>query len=417
MAVNIYKDNQKRFDIAARILGVDRDIQNLFRTTRRELEVNFPVMMDNGQLRIFKSYRVQHTRSMGPSKGGIRYAEDIDINEIKGLAFLMTWKCALMKLPFGGAKGGVKVDPRKVSLSELERITRRYTKEMFSIFDPEKDVPAPDVGTNEQVMAWLYDTYSVLKGFEVPGVVTGKPIECNGIEGRTEATGRGVSILTREALQEHGIDLSKAKIAVQGFGNVGSVAAKLLASQGCKVVSVSDISAALYDSSGLDIEDIIKYAEGNKGLIAGYGRVQELSSPDQVLYLNVDALLPSAIENVIRADNVDRVQAKIIVEGANAPTTTEADVKLQERGVYVIPDILANTGGVTVSFFEWSQARDMYKWKKEEVNRRLEQDFMLPAYESVKGTAEEYGVDLRTAALILAIDTVQTKHKKTGNWT
>ena len=422
--INIYQDNQRRFDKAAEILGVRQDIQNLLRQTRRVIRVDFPIHMDDGNNRLFTGYRAQHTRSMGPTKGGIRYAPNIDEEEIKGLAFLMTWKCALLELPFGGAKGGVAFDPQAVSAGELERITRRYTSEMKSIFDPEKDIPAPDMGTNEQVMAWIFDTYSNFKGHQQPAVVTGKPVDCYGIEGRKEATGRGLALLTLEALSEHGYSrpgelgkkpLRDARIAVQGFGNVGSVTAQLLAENGCTIVAVSDIHVTLYNKKGLNIEHILRYAQEHKNSLQGYTEAEVLP-PEEVLYLPADVLIPAAVENVITAENVERIFAPIILEGGNATTTTQADERLLQLGKYIIPDILANAGGVTVSFFEWAQARSMYKWKEAEVNQRLKDDFMLPAYQRTKEAAGKYHTDLRTAAFILGIDRVQKMILKRGIW-
>lgn len=424
---NIYKDNQKRFELAGEILQVSDDIKTLFKETRRETTVNFPVRMDDGTLRLFAGYRVQHTRSMGATKGGIRFSETSSLEEMKAMASLMTWKCALYKLPFGGAKGAVVVNPSKVSKSELEKITRRYTSEMDSIFHPNKDIPAPDIGTNEQVMDWIFDTYSVLNHCSMPGVVTGKSVDCHGLEGRSEATGRGVSIITLEALcdfvgfsrdqESKGKPFHQAKIAVQGFGNVGSTTAKLLAEKGCKVVAVSDVSVALYNPHGLKVKDLLAYANKN-GSIKGYPEAEELPDREDLLYLNVDALIPAATENVIRKDNVHKVKAGIVVEAANSPLTFEAENILRDKETQIIPGILANAGGVVVSFFEWSQAMSMYKWKEDKVNQRLKEDFLLPTYERVKKSAKDYNLknDLTTAAFILGLDRIQRHIGNRGIW-
>jgi len=404
--MNIYENNQKRYDKACKLLGVDGNVHTLLRRTRRQIEVNCPVKMDDGSLKLFKGFRVQHTRAMGPTKGGIRYAKGVNLEEVKGLAFLMTWKCSLMGIPFGGAKGGINVDVSKLSIGEIERLTRRYTKEMSTTFHPDRDIPAPDMNTNPQIMAWLYDTYSSLAGKDSPGVVTGKPIECHGIEGRTEATGLGVATLALEASKDY-LDLkdtSIATFAIQGFGNVGSVAAKTLYDNRRTVIAVSDVTCTIYDESGLNIPQIIEYVEAN-GVLKGYSEATEMGR-DEILYLDVDVLCPCALENVISHKNAGKVKASIIVEGANSPLTPEADEILLKRHAIIVPDILANAGGVVVSFFEWNQARSMYRWKKKDVFKKLKEDFMIPNYNAVRDTAKTYKTDLRTASFMIAIDKV-----------
>jgi glutamate dehydrogenase (NAD(P)+) len=413
--MSLYEDSQIKFQKAANILQLKSDLVTLLGETRREIEINFPVRMDDGHVELFTGYRVHHTRCMGPCKGGIRFSPHVDITDVKALAFLMTWKCALMGIPFSGAKGGVEVDPKTVSLPELERITRRYTKEMDFVFHPEKDIPAPDIGTNPQIMAWIYDTYSMIQGHEVSGVVTGKPIECYGIEGRTEATGRGVAFLTLECFERMIADLKKDTVAIQGFGNVGSEAAKLLHEWNKKVVAISDIDVALYNDKGIDIPKLLEY-RAKHGKIEGFPDAEVLDKAEDILYLPVDALLPCAIEDVLTKKNAKKVKAKIIVEGANAPLTSEADKILLDKGIAIIPDILANAGGVTVSYFEWAQSRSMYKWKRDEVNQKMETDFMLPAFEKVMEVAKAHKIDYRTAAFVIAIDRVSQNLDKRGLW-
>ena len=413
---NIYENNQKRYDKACELLGVDPNIRTLLRRTRRQVEVNCPVMMDNGKLEIFKGFRVQHTRCMGPGKGGIRYSKGVTLDETKGLAFLMTFKCALMNLPFSGAKGGIDVDVKKLSISELERLTRRYTKEMSDVFHPEKDIPAPDMNTDSQIMNWIYDTYSTLVGKDSPGVVTGKDIHCHGIEGRTNATGLGVATVALEAAKDYLnlTDNSSATYAIQGFGNVGSVASKTLYDKGRSVIAVSDVSCTLHDENGLNIPELLSWISEH-GILKGYDGdgVTEMDR-DDILFLDVDLLLPCALENVIRKDNASKVKASIIVEGANSPLTTEADKILLKKHITIIPDILANAGGVVVSFFEWHQSRSMYKWKEADVCKKLKDDFMIPTYIKVRETAEHYETDLRTAAFIIAIDKISKNIEARG---
>jgi len=402
--MSIYENNQKRYDEACKLLGLDGNIHKLLRSARRVIQVNCPVKMDDGSVELFKGFRVQHTRSMGATKGGIRYSPHVDLDEVSGLAFLMTWKCALLGIPFGGAKGGVAVDVKKLSLGELERLTRRYTKEMSIVFHPDKDIPAPDMNTNPQVMAWLYDTYSSLAGKDSPGVVTGKPLECHGVEGRNEATGYGVAQMGLLASRDAG--LNNETYAIQGFGNVGSIASKTLYDTGNKIVAVSDVSCTLYHPKGLHIDKIIKYMESNDDL-SGYNEPgSKTMHRDEVLYVKADVLCPCALENVIHSGNASKIQAKIIIEGANSPLTNDADEILGKMSVVIVPDILANSGGVVVSYFEWHQSRTMYKWKEADVFQKLTDDFLFPTYNKVKDIATQYNTTLRMASFIRAIDKV-----------
>ena len=411
--MSIYENNQKRYDEACKKLGIDPNISSLLRRTRRTVEVNCPVEMDDGSIKLFKGFRVQHTRAMGPTKGGIRYAPEVDLDEVKGLAFLMSFKCSLVGLPFGGAKGGIAVDVNELSKRELERLTRRYTKELSIVFHPEKDIPAPDMNTNPQVMAWLYDSYSSLVDNSCPGVVTGKPLECHGIEGRVEATGYGVAHLAMRAADQNKNIGESATFSVQGFGNVGSIASKTLYDSGRSVVAVSDVTCTLHNSKGLDIDAVLAYVESTGALKGFSGDAKELGR-DDILYLDADVLCPCAIENSIRKDNAKKVKAKLIVEGANSPLTPDADEILSKQGVVIVPDILANAGGVVVSFFEWNQARSMYKWKKHDVMTKLLDDFLFPAYSNVVDMASSHSVTLRTAAFMIAIDRVAKNIQSRG---
>jgi glutamate dehydrogenase len=409
--MSIYSDNQKRYDDACKLMDWDSDFHSLLRRTRRVVQVNCPVKMDNGSIKLFKGFRVQHTRSMGPTKGGIRYAPNVDLDEVCGLAFLMTWKCSLLGIPFGGAKGGIIVDVDDLSEGELERLTRRYTKEMSIIFHPDKDIPAPDMNTNSQVMAWLYDAYSSLAGVDSPGVVTGKPIECHGIEGRTEATGYGVAHIAMRAADD--AKITDASYAIQGFGNVGYNAVDTLLKEGKRVVAISDRYCTLVHSSfgkSIDIHKIKHLDDLSKNK----DKNLKILPRDEILTLGVDVLCPCALENVITKDNANDVKAKIIVEGANSPLSPEADEILDNMGVVVVPDILANAGGVVVSYFEWNQARVMYRWSLAKVREKLLQDFMFPTYDKVVERAEDEGVNLRTAAFILSIEKVFTNIKSRG---
>ncbi len=394
---------QRQFDRAADYLNLDPAARTVLRDVQRVLEVNFPVHMDDGSIRLFKGYRVQHNMHRGPTKGGIRYHPSVSLPEVKALAMWMTWKNAIFHLPFGGAKGGVIVDPKKLSTHELENLTRRFTSEISIIIGPESDIPAPDVGTNAQTMAWMMDTYSMHAGRSVPAVVTGKPISIGGSQGREEATGRGVMIVTLEALKHSQIDPSTATVAVQGFGNVGSNSARLLAEQGVKVVAVSDVSGGIYNPAGLNIPDVLRYTQEH-GTLKGFRNAQSVTN-DQLLELPVTVLVPAALENQITDRNAARIQAKIIVEGANGPTTPEADAILNDKGVFVVPDVLANAGGVTVSYFEWVQDLQHFFWSEDEINERLHR-IMRDSFARVLSTKESNDVDMRLAAYIVAVRTV-----------
>jgi glutamate dehydrogenase (NAD(P)+) len=400
---NPFDDVLEQIDRAAAVLHPDPDALEPLRHPRRQVIVSIPVMMDDGHLRVFEGYRVVYDNSRGPGKGGVRYHPDVNLDEVKALSAWMAWKCAIVDIPFGGAKGGVACDPLKMSDGELERVTRRYISEIFDLIGPTVDIPAPDVGTSPKVMAWVMDTFSMKKGYVEPGVVTGKPIALGGSGGRLEATGRGLLFVTRETLKRVGRELLDSTVAIQGFGNVGSNAAKLLHGAGAKVVAVSDVSGAIYDPRGLDMPRVLAYY-GETRQLRGFPGTQALDN-QQLLNLPVDVLLPAAMEGQINGDNAGAVQARIIVEGANGPTTPEADEILARRGVLVVPDILANAGGVVVSYFEWVQDRYGYFWKEAEVNERLEEK-MVAAFDAVWNTRQKFEVDARTAAYILAVDRI-----------
>jgi glutamate dehydrogenase (NAD(P)+) len=393
----------QQFATAAEFLSLKRGIREFLSYPKRELTVNFPVQLEDGSVRVFTGYRVHHSTVIGPTKGGIRYHPDVTLNEIRALAMLMTWKCAVVGLPFGGAKGGVVCNPKELSQEELEHLTRRYATEISMFISPESDIPAPDVGTNPQVMAWIMDTYSMHRGYSVPAVVTGKPISIGGSQGRIEATGRGVMIVAREAARHLGMPFQGARVAVQGFGNVGSVAAVLLHEQGCRIVAVSDSRGGVYNEKGFDPGDLLRHKE-QAGTVAGYRGADPLTN-EELLEVPCEILVPSALEGQITGRNAARVKARIIVEGANGPTTPDADEILRERKVLVIPDILANAGGVTVSYFEWVQDLQSFFWTEEEINERLER-IMVRSFREVLAMSQERKVDLRTAALVRAVQRV-----------
>jgi glutamate dehydrogenase (NAD(P)+) len=394
---------QLQFDKAAEYLNIDPSIRAILRDVQRVLTVNFPVHMDDGSIKLFTGYRVQHNLHRGPTKGGIRYHPAVTLTEVKALAMWMTWKCAIFNLPFGGAKGGVIVDPKKLSQAELENLTRRFTSELSILIGPESDIPAPDMGTNSQTMAWMMDTYSMHKGYSVPAVVTGKPLSIGGSQGRDEATGRGVMVVTLEALKHLGIDPGKASVAVQGFGNVGSHSARLLSENGTKVVAVSDVSGAIYNEAGLNIPDALRYVQEH-GSLRGFPHADRITN-DQLLTLPVTVLVPAALENQITKENAEDVKAVVITEGANGPTTPEADDILRDKGVFLIPDVLANAGGVTVSYFEWVQDLQHFFWSEEEIDERLNK-IMRNTFHRVLRTRETNEVDMRLAAYIVAVQTV-----------
>lgn len=408
---NPYEAMLARFDQAAMRLGLDPGLYEILQSTDRELTVSVPCLLDDGTYRVFRGYRVQHNLAIGPAKGGIRYAPDVTLDEVRALAAWMTWKCAVVSVPFGGAKGGVVCDPKAMSIGELERITRRYTASIMDIIGPERDVPAPDVNTNEQVMAWIMDTYSMHVRHTVTSVVTGKPVGLGGSLGRREATGRGVLIMLECAAEMKSLDLSKQRIVVQGFGNVGGVAAELIHEKGGKVIAVSDIDGGILNENGLDIPDVMRFCQEN-GTVVGYPEAVAVKG-EEMVELDCDVLIPAAVENVITFNNADRLKAKIIIEGANGPTTAKADQVLHDNGVLVLPDILANAGGVTVSYLEWVQDRMGYFWEEDEVNRRLSL-VMTRAFREVCEMAEKHDVPTRIGAYMLGIDRVARFMKLRG---
>ena len=401
---NPFQSMMERFDVAADILELDEGLYEYLSSTARIHITSVPVRMDDGTLQVFEGYRVIHNNVLGPSKGGIRFAPDVNLDEMKALAAWMTWKCAVVGVPFGGAKGGIRCTPKEMSPGELERLTRRYTANLIDVFGPEKDIPAPDMNTNEQIMAWLLDTYSMHMRRTETAVVTGKPFLIGGSRGRREATGRGVMITTLAAMERIGLHASQSTVAVQGFGNVGSVAAQLLREKGCTIVAISDVSGGYYNADGIDIEAAIAYTKGHDQQLAGFPGAEPITN-QELLALEVDVLAPCAKENQITGKNAADVKAKIIAEGANGPTTPEADDILNKNGVLVIPDILANAGGVTVSYFEWVQDRQGYFWTEDRVNRRLDR-MMRRAFRKVYDTAEEHNISLRIGAYVLAIKKV-----------
>jgi glutamate dehydrogenase (NAD(P)+) len=408
---SIFNAMLQEFDGAARILGLDPGIWKILTHPKRQIIVSCPVQMDNGEIEVFTGYRVQYNVTLGPAKGGIRYHPNVTLDEVTALAAWMTWKCAVAHIPFGGAKGGVICDPTRLSRRELEALTRRYVAEIIEAIGPEKDIPAPDVNTNDQIMAWVMDTYSMHVGQTVTAVVTGKPIEMGGSLGRREATGRGVMIVTREAAKHLGLDIKRATVAVQGFGNVGSVSAQLLAQIGAKIVAVTDWKGGVYNPAGLDIPKLIDYAAQHR-TVDEFPGGQPIDN-EQLFKLDVDVLIPAALENQITTENAPDIKAKIVTEGANGPTTPDAHRLLHSRGVFVIPDILANSGGVTTSYFEWVQDRYGYFWTEQEVNDRLEAK-MCEAFDAVLKTSLKYKTDMRTAAYIVAINRVATVTKMRG---
>lgn len=400
---NPYENFLNVLDTAAELDGIDKNDYVSFRYPEQELKVNFPVRMDNGEMKMFTGYRIQHSSTRGPCKGGIRFHPNVDMDEVRALSAWMTFKCAVANIPYGGAKGGVTCDPTEMSKGELERMTRRYAASIAPIIGPQKDIPAPDVNTNTETMGWIMDTYSMKQGYPVPAVVTGKAIEIGGSLGRTEATGRGIMLCCRALAEKSGLDITKCKFAVQGFGNVGSTAAYLIADLGAKVVAVGDHTAAFYCEDGLDIHAMLNYTAGNGNMLKGYSAdgVTEISR-DDLLFTDVDFLIPAALENQITADNADRIKAKYIVEGANGPTTYEADKILFDSGRTVVPDILANAGGVIVSYFEWVQNLQSFAWTLDEVNSRLE-ELLLKSFNEVYALASEHGYSMRTSAYIIAL--------------
>lgn len=412
---NPFRIAQQQFDIAADILGLPDGIRAILRVPQRELTVNFPVKMDNGGTRMFTGYRVQHNLSRGPVKGGIRYHPNVDIDEVRALAMWMTWKCALVNIPYGGAKGGVIVNPNQLSLGELERLTRRFATEISILLGPERDIPAPDMGTNAQMMAWIMDTISMHRGYTVPAVVTGKPVNIGGSLGRVDATGRGVMLMVREIAHRLGRDLNGLRVVIQGFGNVGSTAALLLNQSGCAVVGISDATGGYYRPAGLDIPAMRTFTDRHSfRMLEGYSDPEvERISGAALLELDCDVLIPAAIENQITQQNAERIRARMIIEAANGPTTPVADQILSERGVMVVPDVLANAGGVIVSYFEWVQGLQEFFWDEQDVNEKLER-IIVGAFNQVWQMATERRLTLRTAAYLLAVQRVADANQTRG---
>jgi glutamate dehydrogenase (NAD(P)+) len=408
---NPWESQTARFDFAAQKLSLDEGLWKILSKPSREITVYIPVMMDDGHLEVFTGYRVQHSIARGPAKGGLRYSPDVNLDEVRALAAWMTWKCAVVNIPFGGAKGGVICDPKKMSMNELERMTRRYTAELIEFIGPEKDVPAPDMNTNEQVMAWMMDTYSMHMRQTVTAVVTGKPLNIGGSRGRKEATGRGVMIVANEALKKLGMTPEKTRVIVQGFGNVGSHAARLMHEQGYKIIGIAEWDGGLFNANGLDIDELWEHRQRN-GTIHGFAGGEKADSAE-LLITDCEMLVPAATEAVITSQNAPKIKAKILVEGANGPTTAAADEILQDKHVFVIPDILANAGGVTTSYFEWVQDRQGYFWKESVVNEQLEH-IMVSSFEDVIRYADTHGVNNRIAAYMLAIDRVAYTIRQRG---
>jgi glutamate dehydrogenase (NAD(P)+) len=402
---------EARFDNAAEKLNLDDGMRKVLRRPAREVTVNIPVPLDDGRLEVFTGYRVQHSIARGPGKGGIRYAPDVTLDEVRALASWMTWKCAVVNIPFGGAKGGVICDPSLMSNGELERLTRRYTAQIIDMIGPERDVPAPDVNTNDRTMAWIMDTYSMHVGHLTTAVVTGKPMELGGSLGRKEATGRGCMIVTQQALTKLGLARADARIVIQGFGNVGGMAAKLMAAEGFKIVGLIEYDGAVYNPNGLDIGALMEHRR-ETGSINEFPEGEAIDK-NEAMFLDCDVLLPAATENVVTSENASRLRCKILCEGANGPTTALADEILADKKVFVIPDILANAGGVTVSYFEWVQDRQGFFWNEELVNTRL-QEIMVNSFGAVVSYAEKHGVDNRTAAYMLGLDRVAIAMKLRG---
>ncbi|HEY8561301.1 MAG TPA: Glu/Leu/Phe/Val dehydrogenase [Pyrinomonadaceae bacterium] len=400
---NPFEAMSERFDRAAQILGLDPDLYAVMRVPSREIKVYIPVRMDSGHIQVFEGFRVQHNFARGPAKGGIRYAPDVSLDEVKALSAWMTWKCAVVNVPFGGGKGGIICNPQQMSLGELERLTRRYTAELIDFIGPDKDVPAPDMNTNEQTMAWIMDTYSMHARHTVNAVVTGKPVGLGGSLGRREATGRGVLIVTNEAIKRFNLKPEDTKVVVQGAGNVGGIGAELMYQQGYKIIAISDVGGGIYNENGINIPEALKYLHENK-TFEGYPEADRVGNAE-LLEIECDVLAPCATENQITSENADKIKCKILSEGANGPTTPKADKILYDNGVFVIPDILANAGGVTVSYFEWVQDRMGYFWREDEVNQRLEEK-MVASFNELCHFADKHQVDTRTAAYMLAIDRV-----------
>ncbi|PYX83788.1 MAG: glutamate dehydrogenase [Acidobacteria bacterium] len=411
--LNSFRIAMRQFDSAAEKCGLDPGLREVLRRPRRALSLSLPVKMDDGSVQVFDGFRVQHSSVRGPCKGGIRYHPNVTFDEVKALAMWMTWKCAIVNIPFGGAKGGIVCDPHKLSKNELEHLTRRYAYEISPIIGPDKDIPAPDVYTDSQIMAWIMDTYSMTHGSSAPGVVTGKPTFLGGSFGRNEATARGCWFVIRSACEVMGISLDRATVAIQGFGNAGSIAAELLARQGAKIIAVSDSRGGIFNRAGLRVPELLRH-KVKTGSVVDSPNSEPIDS-QTILELQCDILIPAALENQITLENADRIKARIVAEAANGPTTPDADAVLHDRGIMVVPDILANAGGVTVSYFEWVQDLQELFWDEDDVNRRLER-VMVKAFTDVHATAKKHDADMRTGAYILAIDRVATATRVRGIW-
>lgn len=412
---NPLESMMERFNIAAEKLGLSDEVYNVLKNPAKQVIVSLPITMDNGKIQVFEGIRVIHSNILGPAKGGIRFAPDVHLDEVRALAAWMTWKCAVVDIPYGGGKGGVRCNPREMSKGEIERLVRAYTMAMIDVFGPDKDIPAPDMGTGPREMAWLMDEYSKAHGMTIPAVVTGKPLVLGGSLGRTEATGRGVMVSALAAMQKLKINPFTATCAVQGFGNVGSWAARLLEERGLKVVAISDHTGAFYNEKGINVVEAIAYRDGNNGTLEGYAGGDKMENAGDLLTLQVDVLVPAAVEDVITIANADQIKAKLIVEGANGPTSAKADAILNEKGIMAVPDILANAGGVTVSYFEWVQNRLGYKWTADRVNRRSDR-IMKDAFDNVYQASIKYKVPMRIAAYIVAIDKVAQTYTYRGGF-
>ena len=413
LVINPYDIAVAQFDEAADRLNLSQGMRALLRKPKRELIINFPVYMDNGDMKMFTGYRVQHNLARGPAKGGIRFSPDVSLDEMRALAMWMTWKCAVVGIPFGGAKGGVICEPQKMSCSELERMTRRYTTEIAHLIGPNSDIPAPDMNTNPQVMGWMMDTYAARQGYTVPSVVTGKPLAVGGSEGRLEATARGIQVVTREALLDLGMQLDRCSVVVQGFGNVGSITARLLSNLGCTIVGVSDVQGGLYHPNGINMHMALHYF-GEHGCLTGMPGTETVTN-SELLELPCDVLVPAALENQITNRNAARIKARLIIEAANGPTTPEADCILNDRGVTIMPDILANAGGVTVSYFEWVQGLQHFFWTEQEITSRLE-DIMRGSYQAVREKSRAQQTNLRMGAYLLAVARVAEAMEMRGKY-
>ena len=412
---NPLESMMERFNIAAEKLGLSDEVYNVLKNPAKQVIVSLPITMDSGKIQVFEGIRVIHSNILGPAKGGIRFAPDVHLDEVRALAAWMTWKCAVVDIPYGGAKGGVRCNPREMSKGEIERLVRAYTMAMIDVFGPDKDIPAPDMGTGPREIAWLMDEYSKAHGMTIPAVVTGKPLVLGGSLGRTEATGRGVMVSALAAMQKLKINPFQATCAVQGFGNVGSWAARLLEERGLKIVAISDHTGAFYNEKGINILEAIAYRDSNNGTLEGFAGGDKMENAGDLLTLKIDVLVPAAVEDVITTANADQIKAKLIVEGANGPTSAKADAILNEKGIMAVPDILANAGGVTVSYFEWVQNRLGYKWTADRVNRRSDR-IMKDAFDNVYQASIKYNVPMRIDAYIVAIDKVAQTYTYRGGF-